>query len=182
MRRTWTTTAGLIVIALFVALLGYGVLRSNRAKSLDAAVASGKRVAPPSVNLPWLDRSEHATLADWRGKVVVLNFWASWCPPCREEAPLLARWQPQLTSAGGTILGVDTLDVASDARAFMAKNKLDYPSLRDRGGDTARAFGVAAYPESIVIDRKGRVAAVMRGPLDDTFMRDHVRPLLKEPA
>jgi cytochrome c biogenesis protein CcmG, thiol:disulfide interchange protein DsbE len=182
MRRTWTTTAGLIVIALFVALLGYGVLRSNRAKSLDAAVASGKRVAPPSVNLPWLDRSEHATLADWRGKVVVLNFWASWCPPCREEAPLLARWQPQLTSAGGTILGVDTLDVASDARAFMAKNKLDYPSLRDRGGDTARAFGVAAYPESIVIDRKGRVAAVMRGPLDDTFMRDHVRPLLREPA
>ena len=182
MRRAWTTTAGLIVIALFVALLGYGVLRSNRATSLDAAVASGKRVAPPSVSLPWLDRSEHATLADWRGKVVVLNFWASWCPPCRAEAPLLARWQPQLTSAGGTILGVDTLDVASDARAFMAKNKLDYPSLRDRGGDTARAFGVAAYPESIVIDRKGRVAAVMRGPLDDTFMRDHVRPLLREPA
>jgi len=64
MRRAWTTTAGLIVIALFVALLGYGVLRSNRATSLDAAVASGKRVAPPSVNLPWLDKSEHATLAD----------------------------------------------------------------------------------------------------------------------
>jgi cytochrome c biogenesis protein CcmG, thiol:disulfide interchange protein DsbE len=182
MRRAWTTTAGLFAIALFVALLGYGVLRSNRATSLDSAVASGKRVAPPSVNLPWLDRSEHATLADWRGKVVVLNFWASWCPPCREEVPLLAHWQPRLAGAGGTILGIDTLDVASDARAFMAKNKLGYPSLRDRGGDTARAFGVAAYPESIVIDRKGRVAAIMRGPLDDTFMRDHVEPLLKEAA
>jgi cytochrome c biogenesis protein CcmG, thiol:disulfide interchange protein DsbE len=182
MRRAWTTTAGLFMIALFVALLGYGVLRSNRATSLDSAVASGKRVAPPSVNLPWLDKSEHATLADWRGKVVVLNFWASWCPPCREEVPLLAHWQPRLAGAGGTILGIDTLDVASDARAFMAKNKLGYPSLRDRGGDTARAFGVAAYPESIVIDRKGRVAAIMRGPLDDTFMRDHVEPLLKEAA
>jgi len=182
MRRGWTTTAGLVGIALFVALLGYGVLRSNRATSLDAAVASGKRVAPPSVDLPWLDRNQHATLADWRGKVVVLNFWASWCPPCREEVPLLARWQPQLARAGGTILGVDTLDVASDARAFMRKHHLAYPSLRDRGGDTARAFGVAAYPESVVIDRQGRVAALMRGPLDDTFMREHVSPLLKERA
>jgi cytochrome c biogenesis protein CcmG/thiol:disulfide interchange protein DsbE len=182
MRRAWTTTAGLVAIALFVALLGWGVLRSNRATSLDAAVASGKRVAPPSVDLPWLDRDQHATLADWRGKVVVLNFWASWCPPCREEVPLLARWQPQLARAGGTILGVDTLDVASDARAFMRKHHLDYPSLRVRGGDTARSFGVAAYPESVVIDRQGRVAALMRGPLDDAFMRDHVRPLLKESA
>jgi cytochrome c biogenesis protein CcmG/thiol:disulfide interchange protein DsbE len=182
MRRAWTTTAGLVAIALFVALLGYGVLRSNRATSLDAAVASGKRVAPPTVDLPWLDRDQHATLADWRGKVVVLNFWASWCPPCREEVPLLARWQPQLARGGGTILGVDTLDVASDARAFMRKNHLDYPSLRDRGGDTARRFGVAAYPESVVIDRKGRVAALMRGPLDDAFMREHVKPLLEERA
>jgi cytochrome c biogenesis protein CcmG/thiol:disulfide interchange protein DsbE len=182
MRRTWTTTAGLVAIALFVALLGYGVLRSNRATSLDAGVASGKRVAPPNVDLPLLDSGEHATLADWRGKVVVLNFWASWCPPCREETPLLARWQPQLARAGGTILGVDTLDVASDARAFMRRNHLGYPSLRDRGGDTARRFGVAAYPESVVIDRKGRVAALMRGPLDDTFMREHVRPLLEERA
>jgi cytochrome c biogenesis protein CcmG, thiol:disulfide interchange protein DsbE len=182
MRRVSATSASVVAAALLVALLGYGVLRSNRATSIDAAVASGKRVAPPAVNLPWLDKDERATLGDWRGKVVVLNFWASWCPPCREEAPLLARWQRQLAGDGGTILGVDTLDVVSDARSFMREHKLDYPSLRDRGGDTARAFGVAAYPESLVIDRKGRVAAVMRGPLDDAFMREHVKPLLKEPA
>jgi cytochrome c biogenesis protein CcmG, thiol:disulfide interchange protein DsbE len=182
MRRLPAISFSFAAVALVIALLGYGVLRSNRAASLDSAVASGKRVVPPNVNLPWLDKDDVATLADFRGKVVVLNFWASWCPPCREEAPLLARWQHRLAGSGGTILGIDTLDVASDARAFMREHKLDYPSLRDRGGDTARAYGVAAYPESLVLDRHGRVAAIMRGPLDDAFMRKEVTPLLEEPA
>jgi cytochrome c biogenesis protein CcmG, thiol:disulfide interchange protein DsbE len=180
MRRAPTTWVGLVLAALLVALLGYGVLRSNRATSLDAALASGRRPPPPRVDLPLLGKPGRATLADWRGQVVVLNFWASWCPPCREEAPLLAGWQHRLARAGGTVLGVDTLDVVSDARAFMRDHDLTYPSLRDRGGDTAREFGVVAYPESLVLDRKGRVAAIMRGPVDDSFMRKHVQPLLKE--
>jgi cytochrome c biogenesis protein CcmG/thiol:disulfide interchange protein DsbE len=182
MRRVPAISVSFIAVALLIALLGYGVLRSNRVASLDAAVAGGKRVAPPAIDLPWLGRDDRATLTEFRGKVVVLNFWASWCPPCREEAPLLARWQQRLARDGGTVLGVDTLDVASDARAFMREHKLHYPSLRDRGGDTARAYGVVAYPESLVLDRKGRVAAIMRGPLDDAFMRTRVTPLLEEPA
>lgn len=180
MRRRSLTVASFAVAALLVTLLGYGVLRSNRATSLDAAVAAGRRVTPPSIALPLLGGGRRATLADWRGKVVVVNFWASWCPPCRDEAPLLARWQPRLQRAGGTILGIDSLDVVSDARSFMARNGLSYPSLRDGGGDTARAYGVAAYPESVVLDRRGRVAALRRGPVDDAFMRDHVQPLLSE--
>ena len=112
--------------------------------------------------------------------MVVLNFWASWCEPCRTESPLLERWHKRLVGRGGTVLGVDVLDVASDARDFARQYRLSYPLVRDGDGAVLGAWGVVAYPETFVVDRRGRIAASRRGPVDEAFMRKHVSPLLRE--
>src|SRR5437588_3050683 len=169
---------GLAVIAL-VALLAYGVSSTGPSRTLDARLARGERPPAPALDLPRLAGGGQTTLADYRGKVVLLNVWASWCVPCRQESPLLERWQKQMTSQGGTVLGVDTLDVTSDALGFIHRYNLTYPQLHDRDGKVIRQLGVIAYPESFVVDRRGRIAALQRGPVDDRWMQQHVAPLLR---
>jgi cytochrome c biogenesis protein CcmG/thiol:disulfide interchange protein DsbE len=170
---------GLAVIAL-VALLAYGVNSSGPSRSLDARIARGERPPAPALDLPKLEGGGQTRLADFKGRVVLLNVWASWCTPCRQESPLLERWHRQMTKQGGTVLGIDTLDVASDAAAFIKRYDLTYPQLHDREGSVIRKLGVAAYPESFVVDRTGKIAALQRGPVDDAWMREHVAPLLKQ--
>jgi cytochrome c biogenesis protein CcmG/thiol:disulfide interchange protein DsbE len=168
-----------------VSLLAYGLASGNGASStLDDAVARGERPQAPNLGLPPLDgRGPNRTLADYRGKVVVLNVWASWCVPCRDESPLLERWHRRIVPKGGTVVGVDVQDIDSDARKFIADFGMTYPQLRDKEGDHVRsAYSTVGYPETFVIDRRGRVAALQRGPVDDEFMRETVEPLLKEPA
>ena len=169
-------------VAALLALLAYGVVHHAPVTSIDSALADGRRPAAPGLALPRLGTEHVARLADWRGKVVVLNFWASWCGPCRGEAPLLERWHKRIARSGGTVLGVDMEDVTDDARRFMREHRLTYPTLRDGEGDSARPFGVRGYPETLVVDRRGRIAAVTRGPVDERFLRTEVAPLLKERA
>jgi len=169
------------VVAL-LALLAYGVAQNRNGTSIDSELAAGKRPVPPSLTLPPLRGGAPVSLSSYRGKVVVLNFWASWCPPCKEEAPILARWQPRLMAQNGTIVGVDVLDVSSDAQHFIAEHKLAFPHLRDADGSRLKAFQVVGYPETVVLDRRGRVAALERGPVDAAFMRRRVAPLLAEGA
>jgi cytochrome c biogenesis protein CcmG, thiol:disulfide interchange protein DsbE len=162
------------VLAL-VALLAYGLVSNKTSESPSSALLN--KVAPTPV-LPTLDGPGKSSLAAYKGKVVVLNYWASWCDPCRAEAPLLERWQQRIQSKGGTVLGVDVLDVAGDARAFVNKYGLTYPILRDGDGSSQTAYGILAYPESFVIGRDGRIAAAKRGVVNDQFMRQSVLPLL----
>jgi cytochrome c biogenesis protein CcmG/thiol:disulfide interchange protein DsbE len=92
------------------------------------------------------------------------------------------RWQKRIATRGGTVLGIDSLDVSADASAFVRRYRISYPMLRDRDGDTQRRFGVTGYPETLVVDPRGRIAALRRGPVDDAFLRAAVLPLLKERA
>src|SRR5215210_9075058 len=169
------------VIAL-IGLLGYGLASKGGDSAIDEALARGEREQAPALALPRLEGGGEASLARYRGRVVVLNFWASWCEPCRAESPLLERWHRRISTRGGTVLGVDVLDVTSDARRFAREYRLSYPIVRDRDGGSLRDFGVVGYPESVVIDRRGRVAAVKRGPVDDAWLRSRVTSLLREPA
>ncbi|HYZ27447.1 MAG TPA: TlpA disulfide reductase family protein [Thermoleophilaceae bacterium] len=169
---------GLAVIAL-VALLVYGVNSSGPSRTLDGDLARGAKPVAPALDLTSLHTGQKASLAQYRGKVVLLNVWASWCTPCRDESPLLQRWHERMQSRGGTVLGVDTLDIKGDALNFIREYKLTYPQLNDRDGTSIKRLGTAAYPESFLIDKHGRITALQRGPVDDGWMRTHVEPLLR---
>jgi cytochrome c biogenesis protein CcmG, thiol:disulfide interchange protein DsbE len=169
------------VVAL-LALLAYGVGSKEPSNGVERALARGERMPAPAIELPLLGGGGSGSLASYRGKVVVLNYWASWCVPCRTESPLLERWHRRIVPHGGTVVGVDVHDLTGDARRFVRRYRLGYPMLRDADGATQRSLGVIAYPETFVIDRRGRIAAVERGPVDEEFMRRHVLPLLRERA
>jgi cytochrome c biogenesis protein CcmG, thiol:disulfide interchange protein DsbE len=174
--------AVLCAVVALVALLAYGLASNEPDRKVDDAIAAGERDPAPDIELPKLQSSGTASLADYRGQVVVLNYWASWCPPCRDESPLLERWHRRLAKSNATVLGVDVQDVSGDARAFAAKYGLTYPMLRDGPGDTRDELGILGLPETFVIDRRGRIAAVQRGAVDEQFMREKVAPLLRERA
>jgi cytochrome c biogenesis protein CcmG/thiol:disulfide interchange protein DsbE len=169
---------GVIVIAVLGALLAgllvYGLVQRGDDRTLDAAVRDGKRPAAPDHALPTLDGAGTRSLADYRGKVVVLNFWASWCAPCREEAPLLERFQRTL-GARGTVLGVTYKDDPSASIAFARKYALTYPSLRDSKLQLAPDYGTRALPETFVIDGRGRIVALSRGQVSQAFLDNALR-------
>jgi cytochrome c biogenesis protein CcmG, thiol:disulfide interchange protein DsbE len=179
MRVFWPIT---IAAAALVGLLAYGIAAKGTNTTLDEAIAKGERPSAPLKALPRLGAPGRASLADYRGKVVVLNVWASWCPPCRDEVPLLQRTQEKIAPHGGTVLGVDTQDQSSDALAFLKQHQATFPSLRDRDRSYGHALGVTGYPETFVIDRRGRVAAVRRFPVDQRWLDQQLPRLLAEKA
>jgi cytochrome c biogenesis protein CcmG, thiol:disulfide interchange protein DsbE len=181
MRRALSPAPIAIVCVLLalIALLAYGLAQNEPDRGVDEALARGERSPAPAFELPKLGGGGSESLADYRGRVVVLNFWASWCKPCRDESPLLERWHRRIRGRGATVLGVDILDVTGRAQDFIHEYGLSYPMLKDKDGVGLDKFGVVAYPETFVIDRQGRIAAVARGPVDDAFMRRNVAPLLE---
>src|SRR4051794_30830848 len=174
--------AGVLGVAALIALLDYALAQNGSSDSIDSALARGERPAAPGVTLPRIGVPGDGALADYRGKVVVVNFWASWCDPCKSETPLLERWHRRIAPQGGTVLGIDEQDVSSDALQFARRYGMSYPLLRDGPGAKQKEFGVTGVPETLVIDKRGRVAATGRGPIDDAFFKAKVLPLLKEPA
>jgi cytochrome c biogenesis protein CcmG/thiol:disulfide interchange protein DsbE len=163
--------------AALLGLLVYGVSRQAASRTLDESVAIGSRPAAPSAerSLPRLLGSGEGSLAAYRGRVVVLNFWASWCVPCQSEAPLLEHAQRELERHGGTVLGVSYLDASPDALKFVHENRLTYPDLRDVDGSFAHAYGTDQLPETFVLDRQGRIVAIRRGQVEAPFLTKALR-------
>lgn len=172
--------AALIGVLALVALLTYGIVQSEPDRGIDEALQRGERVRATAFELEKLAGGGRGSLDDYRGKVVVLNFWGSWCEPCRTESPLLQRWHGRLTKDGrGTVLGVDALDVTADALDFIREYDLTYPMLKDSDEEVYPEYGVVQFPETFVIDAEGRIAAIRRGPVDEEFMREQVLPLTR---
>ncbi len=173
-RYTGPLIAALGACAL-IALFVFGLANQGANTSLDSALAAGRYPVAPDRTLPVLGAAGSRSLASWRGHPVVLNFWASWCTPCEQEAPVLERTQQQLAKTGaGTIVGVTWQDTSPDSLSFVKQYSLTYPNLRDVGGNLANAYGTRALPETFVIDGQGRVVAISRGEIDQKWLTQAV--------
>lgn len=172
-----------VLAAALIALLVYGVASRGDDTSIDKAVNNGERPAAPGLDkrLPLLGAAGQKSLSDYRGKVVVLNFWASWCDPCTAEAPVLEKAQRDFDKNGnGTVLGATYDDAASDSLSFERTHKITYPSLRDVGTSLAQQFGTRALPETFVLDKRGRIVAVRRGRLSSAFLNSAIAQAQQE--
>jgi cytochrome c biogenesis protein CcmG/thiol:disulfide interchange protein DsbE len=161
-----------LAVCAVIALLGFGLLSKGSAK-----IAVGERV--PDRALPVLDGSGEGEIADYRGKWVLVNLWASWCVPCREEAPVLEHWWRDHRDEGVTVLGINVQDNSDDALAFLREFKTTYPQLRSVGDERSEAFGSTGVPENFLVDPKGKLALIWRGPVDKGFLEDSVDPIVE---
>jgi len=154
---------------------------SIAAAVLLLALASGARAATPEFTLPARDGGK-LSLSELKGQVVMINFWATWCGPCRQEMPLLQQIQAKYEPLGFTLVGINVEPDSTEAQAWLTKVPVSFPILFDRQNTVAESFGVVGMPSTVFIDRSGNVRYVHRGykPGDEARYADMVRSLVKE--
>ena len=178
MRVFWPVT---LAAAALVGLLAYGIAAQGTRHDAGRRAGQGQAARRAGEDAAAARRAGHASLADYRGKVVVLNMWASWCDPCREEVPLLQTTQQQIAPPRRHRARGSTPRTRARTRSrFLRARKATFPSLRDRDRSYVHEFGVTGYPETFLIDRRGRVAALRRFPVDPAVAGPAPPPLLAE--
>jgi DsbE subfamily thiol:disulfide oxidoreductase len=158
------------------------------ATAVLAIASTGVAAALPPVGKPApdfaakSDSGRNVRLSELRGQVVLINFWASWCSPCRQELPLLSKIYSQYRGAGFALLAVNVDDNRKDAESMLKRLGLKFPTLFDGNKKVAKLYGVDTMPATLVIDRDGRVRYVHRGYYDgyERKYEQQVRELLKE--
>jgi cytochrome c biogenesis protein CcmG, thiol:disulfide interchange protein DsbE len=158
-----------LVVLLFI-LLAWSLL-TDEGGSLAKKANRGDRPAAPDFTLERLDEEGELQLSSLQGKAVVLNFWASWCQPCKEEAPVLEEIWREKRKRGLVVVGLDAKDFRADARRFADRYGLTFPLVYDGPGDSTDPFGVTGFPETFVIDREGRVVEAFAGAIDGDEVR-----------
>lgn len=161
-----------LVLAL-LGLLGWGLIRSGKGP-LDSGPA-------PGFTLTGFD-GRTVALSDLRGQVVVINFWASWCPPCREEAAYLEQTWRTYQDQGVVFIGVDWVDTEKEALAYIDEFDITYLNGPDIGTRIAQAYNIKGVPETFFVDRAGVLRGVHIGPLYPPELDNRIDELLAEPA
>jgi peroxiredoxin len=175
--RRLKATAQLLALgclAGLLALLVWSVVHQQRAPRVGAVA--------PAFTLRRLEGPGRISLAAYRGKPVVLNFWASWCEPCKSEAAVLERDWTSYRERGVVFLGVDYHDLASDARRFVRAHALTFTMLEDGSGKVTSSYGINQVPETYVLNRQGRVVAHLAGPITDPGFAGKFRSALAKAA
>jgi cytochrome c biogenesis protein CcmG/thiol:disulfide interchange protein DsbE len=166
--RSFLAFLGVLAV---LGLLGFGLLSKGEAK-----IEVGDPV--PDRELPSLPGPGSGSIGERRGEWVLVNLWASWCLPCREEAPVLERFYRRNRARKVTVVGINVEDNRDDAVAFLREHPATYPQLRSIGNERSAAFGAIGVPENFLVDPNGRLALIWRGVVDDDFLRERVEPLI----
>jgi cytochrome c biogenesis protein CcmG/thiol:disulfide interchange protein DsbE len=182
MRRFVVPGIAVAAAVALLALLAFGVANQGTSSSIDASVARGDFPVAPNLRsaLPVLGSTRTQSLASLRGKVVVLNVFASWCDPCKTEAPILEQEQRRLVHQNATIVGVTYLDNSRDSQQFVHQWHLTYPVIRDISGSFVRSFGTTGVPETFIINRAGRIQAIRRYQVDRQWLQSTLPAILSE--
>lgn len=168
------TKVTVLALVLFVALVSYTFTRQ------DDTVLGAQPVGQPAPDFSLtLYDGKSLSLADLRGKTVVLNFWASWCDPCREEAPALERVWKRYQERGVLFVGVDIWDSESDGQAFIKRFGLTYFNGPDPSGNIGKRYGVTGVPETFVIDKDGKVARKFIGAVTERQLAASIEDVLR---
>ncbi|MBA2448475.1 MAG: TlpA family protein disulfide reductase [Chloroflexi bacterium] len=174
----WTARVVALVVATVVLGLLSLFLWGLGKRSLGTVGTAPVAARPaPAFTLPLFDGGTFE-LAQASGKPLLINFWASWCVPCEDEAAALERGSRRYTGRVA-FLGIDVQDTEPNARAFLRRFGVTYPNGRDASGDIAVEYGMSGVPETYLIDRDGRLAHKWQGPLDDARLDALLEPLLE---
>ncbi len=152
---------------------------------LGSMLAGGQVVAnnsvAPAFSLQTRDGNT-LSLADLRGEVVMINFWATWCGPCRQEMPLLEQIYQRYSGLGFTLLGVNVEEHSADADRFLAETPVSFPILFDPDNEVSKQYGVSAMPSTVIVDRQGNVRFLHHGyqPGYENEYQNQIRELVRE--
>ena len=146
-----------------------------------AAAAAGDGGPAPAFTLTSLN-GQQAALSQYRGQVVMVNFWATWCGPCQQEMPLLDQMYRKYKAAGFTLIGVNVDKEAPAVKDLLTRKPVSFPVLLDPANQVSKAYHVDEMPSSVIIDRKGAIRFVHRGykPGDENEYQDRIRQLIRE--
>ncbi len=159
----------------------FGILTLSCVIGVGAAGAASVSGPAPNFTLKALD-GKNLKLSEMRGNVVLINFWASWCGPCREEMPLLNELHSKYEPLGFTVLGVNVEEQENSARGFLKNFPVDFPILLDNRNQVSKLYDVVAMPTSVVVDRDGNMRYLHRGYKsgDEKKYRQVVKQLIRE--
>jgi cytochrome c biogenesis protein CcmG, thiol:disulfide interchange protein DsbE len=171
--------AAIGLVAALLGLLVWKVANQDDPGGAAAAFQRGDRTAAPGFNLERLNGRGKLSLSSLRGKVVVLNFWASWCGPCKKEAPLLQDAFERYRDRGVAFVGVDTNDYSGSAKKFLKRYDVTYPNVRDLSGRVLVKYGGLPLPRTFVLDRSGYVNGYIFGEIRAEGLDSAIREGLK---
>ncbi len=184
-RRKRTTPFPWMPIVLGLALIGIAIVAlatpgsESQAADLSSVVPVEVSFAAPELSLQNL-QGKTESLSDYRNAVVLVNNWATWCPPCKAEMPTLSAYHNEHSSEGFTIIAIEAGDPGEDVSQFVESYGLKFPVWLDPNGASLRAFGNGTLPNSYVIDRSGTVRYAWTGEISKAMLEKYVTPLLSE--
>jgi len=123
---------------------------------------------------------EPESLTDYHGQVVLVNLWATWCPPCKAELPILQEYYEDHLAEGFVILGIDSQEKPETVETYITTTDVSYPIWIDEAGEAGKAFSSYSLPTSFVIDREGTVRLAWTGAISKSMLEKHVTPIIKE--
>ena len=159
------------------------IAASVAALSLSLPVLAGSSAAAPAPTFTLASRAgQDVSLAQYKGQVVMLNFWASWCGPCRQEMPLLESIYRKYNKMGFTMIGVNVEPDSNAANDWLKATPVSFPILYDRDSKVSKLYDVSGMPSTVIIDRTGKLRVLHRGykPGDENEYMDNIRTLIRE--